>query len=425
MTGSIRVRVTALAALVVLAVLVAVGVLAVVLQRAALIERLDDTVDQEAERLVELAAAGATPELDDDLLAVVLVDGEPVAAGEDLREEPGELARLVAADGDEIELDGDPHRIGRAGDDGIDVIVAASTDDVGDTVGQLARTLVLLVPAAVLVLAVAVWLLVGRTLRPVERMRVEVDGVRLDELHRRIAPPAGDDEISRLAVTLNTMLERLEGAHTRQQRFVADASHELRTPLARIRTELEVDERHPETADPDTTRRSVLDEVDRLQRLVADLLVLARRDAGAHGPRRPVDLDEVVRAEVAGDSIDTTGVQPVQVLGDETELRRVVRNLLDNARRHAAGGIAVAVADGPDGVVLTVDDDGPGIAPERRAEVFERFRRLDDARGAGDGGAGLGLAIVRSIVEAHGGSVEVTDSVLGGARLAVHLPAAM
>jgi signal transduction histidine kinase len=262
-----------------------------------------------------------------------------------------------------------------------------------------------------------VWVLVGRTLRPVERIRAEVSSIGLDELGRRVPVPAGDDEIARLAATMNEMLERLDGAHRRQQRFVADASHELRTPLTRMRTELEVP-----GGDPDALRRSVLDDVVTLQRLIDDLLVLARRDAGASTATRPVDLDEIVLEEArAAGGVDVSAVSAAQVRGDPAALRRVVRNLLDNARRHATARVAVAVREDGDVAVVTVDDDGPGIPPDRRAEVFRRFTRLDDARTSA-GGSGLGLAIVDAVVTEHGGAVAIDDSPLGGARVEVRLP---
>ena len=285
----------------------------------------------------------------------------------------------------------------------------------------------MIVPLAVVVLAALVWLVVGRTLRPVERMRAEVASIGLAELDRRVPEPPGDDEIARLAVTMNEMLARLEHAARRQQRFVADASHELRTPLTRMRTELEVDERHPDEADPAATRRSVLEEIAGLQRLIDDLLVLARTDGEPTRRAEPVDLDDLVLEEIrAADgapiSIDGHAVSAAQVVGDRDELRRVVRNLLDNARRHATTAVSVELTERGGQAVLVVADDGPGVPAERRDEVFERFSRLDEARSGGAGRAGLGLAIVHDIVVRHGGTVVVADAPGGGARFVVALP---
>ena len=164
---------------------------------------------------------------------------------------------------------------------------ASPLDDIDERIRVLAVALAVVIPLVTALLAAVVFVLVGRTLRPVERIRREVAAIGPGELDRRVPQPPGSDEIARLATTMNTMLDRLDTANRRQQRFVADASHELRTPLARIRTELEVDLSHPETADERATSRSVLDEVEHLQRLVDDLLVLARSDSNATAPPAP------------------------------------------------------------------------------------------------------------------------------------------
>jgi signal transduction histidine kinase len=223
----------------------------------------------------------------------------------------------------------------------------------------------------------------------------------------------------------------LQRAADRQRQFVADASHELRSPLARMRAELEVDLAHPDSADKAGTAASVLAETITLQRLVDDLLLLARGDAGAldRGRLGPVDLDEVVEARVAAfrsagePRIDATGVRPVQVAGHPDQLQRAVANLLDNAVRHARDRIVVTLDEGPGGVELAVADDGPGVPQADRDRIFERFTRLDDARSTRDGGAGLGLAIARDIAERHGGTLSVDGS--SGARFVLRLPGGM
>jgi signal transduction histidine kinase len=195
-----------------------------------------------------------------------------------------------------------------------------------------------------------------------------------------------------------------------------------------MRSELEADERYPDRADPAATRRSQLEEIAALQELIEDMLVLARSDAGITGSvHETLDLDDMVREEVAalgsGVAIDASRLSGAQVSGDASELRRAVRNLLDNARRHARSAIGVGLVENGGRVTLTIDDDGPGIPPERRAEVFERFSKLDESRHGGSGRAGLGLAIVAEIVAAHGGAASISDSPLGGARVTVTLPA--
>jgi signal transduction histidine kinase len=244
-----------------------------------------------------------------------------------------------------------------------------------------------------------------------------------------VPEPGTPLEIDRLARTMNAMLARLQAAAERQRRFVADASHELRSPLARMRAELEVDAAHPSSADPRATAESVLAETVGLQRLVDDLLLLARGDAGALPTRRDVvDLDDVVtapiaRARTAGATVDASAVRPVQVRGDRAQLERAAANLVENAVRHARGRVTVTVAERPAGTAeLVVADDGPGIPAADRERVFERFARLDAARSTADGGAGLGLAIARDIAERHGGGLTLGPSD-AGARFVLTLPA--
>ncbi len=248
---------------------------------------------------------------------------------------------------------------------------------------------------------------------------------------------------------MNQMLDRIDQAGRRQRQFVADASHELRTPLTRIRTEIEVDREQPERADPAATNATVLREAIALQRLLDDLLYLARADEAQLTPqRRPTDLDDIVLREVrairgqvgpgrngpvrdgagqhrAGSGpivIDTSAVSAAHLEADAGELGRVVANLLSNAVRHAEDRVAVELSEDADWVVLAVSDDGPGVDPGARERIFERFGRADDARTRADGGAGLGLAIVRDIVTRHGGEVRYDETWRVGARFVVRLP---
>jgi signal transduction histidine kinase len=315
--------------------------------------------------------------------------------------------------------------------DGV-VHVASPLDDIDEATGLLSGSLAVAVPAVTLALAALVWWLVGRTLRPVEGMRREAAGIGGNDLARRVPVPDGDDEVARLARTLNAMLDRIEDAARRQQRFVADASHELRSPLARIRTELEVDLAHPAGADPAATTRSVLSETIGMQALVDDLLVLARQDAGAAPtrPAVPVDLDELVAEQVrrlraeGPVRVDAARVSAAQVTGDAGGLRRALGNVVDNAAHHARSLVTITLAEQGASAVLSVADDGPGIPAERRDEVFERFARLDGARSASTGGTGLGLAIARAIVVDHGGTIAVDPDHRPGARLVITLPLA-
>ncbi|ROP78912.1 signal transduction histidine kinase [Frigoribacterium sp. PhB107] len=336
-----------------------------------------------------------------------------------------------------------------------DVVAARSLDEAQAASSASLLTLGVAVPVALLVLGVTTWFVVGRALRPVESMRREVAEVTAANLSHRLADPGGGDEVSRLASTLNGMLDRLDASATAQRRFVGDASHELKTPLATIRQHAEVALLHPERIDGRALAGTVLGEEARLTSLVQGLLVLARADEGALGvARRPVDLDDLVLTEAArlrsgaatgagggaasgsestsgsdervgrGVSVDATAVGPARVRGDEGLLGQVVRNLVVNASRHARSAVAVGLVETADGrAVLTVDDDGAGVATDDRGRIFERFVRLDEARDRDAGGSGLGLAIVAEIVRVHGGEVRVETSPLGGARFVVDLPA--
>jgi signal transduction histidine kinase len=428
------VRVTAVAAVAVALVLGVASVLLVQRQRADLIDQLDDGLLVEADRISDAAERGVLPEIDDDdrLVVVVGAEGEVVAwSGVDDADDAAALVRS-AGDSDEVVYDDEPYRFvseeydAEADDDGV-VYVAGETGDIEDSVVELRNTLAATVPAVVVLLIVVVWIVVGRTLRPVDEIRSRVAAIGMAELDRRVPVPDTGDEIARLAETMNNMLARLQHAVVQQQRFVADASHELRTPLTRMRTELEVDERNPERADAAATRRSQLDEIAGLQRLIEDLLTLARSDAGAIETRRdPVDLDDIVLEEArsatwSGSSFDVGQVSAAQVRGDAEALRRVVRNLFDNARQHAKTRVTIGLAERDGSAVLTVDDDGPGVPPERRDDIFDRFARLDESRTGGTH-AGLGLAIVADIVTRHGGRVAVDGAPSGGARFVVTLP---
>ncbi|MCW0212244.1 MAG: HAMP domain-containing histidine kinase [Pseudonocardia sp.] len=312
----------------------------------------------------------------------------------------------------------------------ITVLAAQPLEPVHKAVDTVTAMVSIGVPILVLVTGFVTYLFSGRALRPVERMRRHVASLTDRDLSRRVPEPATQDEIGRLAATMNQMLGRLEGAQTNQRRFVADASHELRSPLATISSGLELiaAAHHPDSPDG-LTVRSMRTEADRLSRLIDGLLLLARADERGLQPRRDdIDLDEVVEAE-RGRPSDIGGAQPevraepVRVVGDRGQLVRVVRNLVDNARRHASSRVLVTLRQEGGLAVVEVADDGPGVPAEERARIFERFVRLDAARARSDGGAGLGLAIVAEVVAAHGGTVEVGESALGGALFRVSLPA--
>jgi signal transduction histidine kinase len=290
------------------------------------------------------------------------------------------------------------------------------------SVNLVIGSLLVATPLLTLFVGFLTWLAVGRALRPVEAIRRRADVISHSTLDERLPPPRTGDEVGRLTVTLNEMLDRIAEGARRQREFVSDASHELRTPLAAMRADLEVS-LAARDAWPAVGRRLLTDH-HRLERLTGDLLLLARLDDAGTGTREPVRLDAVVAGELAAVLAPVTAeLAPVTVVGVEPELARLVRNLLENADQHAAGRVEVRLRADRDAVVLTVDDDGPGVPAEQRDRVFDRFFRLDASRARMSGGAGLGLAMVRRIVDSHGGEVSVGVAPLGGARFEIRLPA--
>jgi len=311
------------------------------------------------------------------------------------------------------------------------VLVAKSLSDLARSVELLKHSLLIAYPLLVLILAAFAWRAVGATLRPVEALRVGAEKITDGVRSERLPVPASRDEIHRLAVTLNGMLARLESSRARQRTFVADAAHELRSPLANMRTQLEVAQRIGDPAALPALTDDLLADVQRLSRLVDDLLLLARADDLA-GQRAvdlatgPVDLGSLL-ATVAARYPAKVSLGPIErplwTVGDEAALDRVVANLVDNAVRHARSSVVLAGAPDGDGVVVAVTDDGPGVPAEHRRRIFNRFTRLDDARARDAGGAGLGLSIVRELVNQHGGTVTLSDAE-PGLRAEVRLPAA-
>ena len=339
---------------------------------------------------------------------------------------------------DEVDLD----HVGHAGDwmvvstgveaSGIDYIVQVAIP-IGvqhETVQTVVIFLLATTPLLVIGVGLAVWVLVGWALRAVERIRVEVASIDDHRLGRRVAVPPTHDEIAALAETMNTMLDRLETSQRAQRAFVSDASHELRSPLATLTTATEL-----AAAGDETTRTRLLgtigSELARVRGLVDALMTLARADAhDLLAVREDVDLDDLVDAEVQRLRATSAhrvvaDIEPVRLAGgDAQRLAQALRNLVDNADRHAAGWIRLSLRRSDGHAVLNVDNDGPVVPPLDRERIFERFVRLDESRSRDAGGSGLGLAIARTSVESHGGTLRVVDSPDGCCRFQIVVPAA-
>jgi len=317
------------------------------------------------------------------------------------------------------------------------ILVVTDLSRVDDSLRILRTAVIVGGPLAVLLMGTATYLVVAATLRPVAALRHGAADITAAGLsNQRLPVPGAQDEINRLAVTLNAMLDRIDSATSKQRTFVGDAAHELRSPLASLRVQLEVAQRMGPDSDWNGLIDDVLIDVARLDRLVNQLLTLARSDEATNvtAPRETIRLDELVQTVTSGylharvpvttgRSVDAT------VLGDLDSLRRVVINLVDNAVRHANSEVVVGVhRGGPsrrDSVLLTVTDDGPGIPEAERERVFDRFYRVEASRSRESGGSGLGLPIVREIVRSHGGTVRLTSRRDGkpGLTAVVVLPA--
>lgn len=370
------------------------------------------------------------------ILQIIARRGDVVASSEvakdlpitELRPAPGKVAveQVSGIPGES----GEPHAIVAQGvrdPSGVEyVVVVGAPLHVATNTVRTATGLLAVVSTAMLVLLLfLIWRILRQALQPVERIRSEVARITQVRGRGHLTVPPSEDEIARLAETMNLMLDRLEQADATTRRFVSDASHELRSPLATIIAAIEVANR-AETPDP--ARDVVIaSEALRMQKLVDDLLTLAKADDGLPLALREVDVDDLVDVEVRRlratvEFPVTASIAAARVTGDPIRLSQAIRNLVDNAARHTTGGVYLGVGVDGDEVVVTVDNDGPPIPESERQRVFDRFSRLEEARERDRGGSGLGLAIVRTMVVAHGGSVEAGASPTGQCRFEIRLP---
>jgi signal transduction histidine kinase len=445
---SLRARVTAVASLAITAAVV-LGVLVMyLLQMQSVHATVDSQLRTYATQIAQSAATGRWPRplppssLDPDAQAQVLApDGTVLAAtrtlaglpavytlpaGSDtpVRQAPAggvtpEQIRVIAI---RTTVAGQP----------VTIITNTSTGLLGQVNSEFVRHLLLGLPVILVVAAGIVWLVVGRALRPVEKIRHAVTEITSADLSQRVPEPGTSDEIGQLAHTMNDMLIRLDDAARKQRRFVADASHELRSPLAAIRTTLEVGLAHPDRAPWPTIAQRAAQQSARLEDLIQQLLVLARADERllTAPQQRPVDVDALlqeIRASAVAHHLDID-LQPAPgavINGNPDHLSRMFRNVIDNAIRYAEHRVVIAATTTATGAVqVEISDDGPGVPAEERERVFDRFVRLDSSRGRSNGTTGLGLAIAREIATAHGGRIVMAGSPAGGARVIITLPPA-
>ena len=431
--------ITTIVATIVVAIALTVGAIALVAAaQRTMVDEVTEAAGKQAAEVVGQLESGRPPVLevagsDEQMVQVMTPAGAVVASSSNVAGEPA-VARLAPGQSAQVitPLDNDAFiavaQSAQTANGQRIVLVARALVDVLDTTKALTRLLIIGLPVMLAVVALATWFAVGRALAPVEAIRREVDEVSAAQLHRRVPQPKADDEIGRLAATMNRMLERLESARNSQRRFVSDASHELRSPITTIRQHAEVALAHPDRVTAAELAEVVLAEQQRMHRLVEDLLLLARVDEHVPLTRAAVDLDDLAFEEghrlrsTTSKRVDTSGVNAVRVQGDADALRRMLRNVAENAVRHASSRVDVTLVERGEEVVLTIDDDGPGIPATERARVLQRFVRLDEARSRDEGGSGLGLSIVDEVVRAHGGSMSIEQSPLGGARIVITLP---
>jgi two-component system OmpR family sensor kinase len=446
----IRARLTLVSAVLMAVVLAGAGIFVYLRLEADLLDAVDAGLRSRAETILGSRVSSALEqgaglvEADDAFAQVLGSGGEVIQSSRGLRGGPLLTRREVAG----LAAPAFIERVVRTVEEPVSarllavpapgdtvVVVGASLDDQREALARLAILLALGGPLVLILAAGVGWVVAGAGLRPVDRMRAEAAAISASEPGRRLPPSGTGDELARLGETLNGMLDRLEQALERERRFVDEASHELRTPLANLRTELDLALRRSRTRDElEGALRSAAEETDRLARLAEDLLVLARADRGRVPVRREsTNVAQLVagtvdafgaRADEEGVSVETRVPEGIRATVDPVRIRQALGNLLDNALRHTppGGRVTVEVARADGALSFEVRDTGEGFPAEFLPGAFEPFARPEPSRSRRDGGAGLGLAIVRAVAQAHGGSAEVSNGPQGGASVTVRIP---
>ncbi len=436
--ASVRARVTLGAVLAVGVALAVVAVLVVRMTAGAMISDAQNAAEVQARNLAIVADAGrigSTLDVDaagTTILQVVTESGEILGASPQLRGVPAlgdSVPAIGAGTASTVRVESwrgqaTDYRVVAVGSESpsgpVAVYAGVSLAESERVLSGLTRTLWVALGSVLVVVAGISWLVTGWALRPVDSMRREVDKFTDQDLDRRVPVPAHQDEIRRLALTMNRMLDRLQESADRQRAFIADASHELRSPLASLRTQLEVAAAHPGSFRVAELAEETLVDALRLEDLTAGLLELAKLDAGVTRPQVPInvgrELARLVRERHA-DRVSTTVDAPEGLVASapDSVFSQVLSNLLDNAVRHAETEVVVTAKEVGGMVEVSVRDDGPGVPREDTERIFQRFVRLDSARSRESGGTGLGLPIARELARSAGGDVEALESSSGGA----------
>lgn len=439
--GPVRVRSTLLSVSVVFVSLTVGSFVIIELYENRLIDNVDATIEQQvADRVRLLDNGGAQDSLTSSFAQEAFVwigsaDGELIAHGGVVfplvNPVPEVIGQTVTSEllveerkPDETEIELHSYRIASGQSTSGDVVIAATGLEVIDeALVDLGRLFLIAVPILTLLVGALGWIVAGRALRPVAAIRSRAEAISGTTLAERVPVPDTHDEVQDLAATVNGMLERIEQHDLAIRQFTSDASHELKSPIANIKAMVET----RTSIDPSwtATQQTLTRETERLGDLVDNLLFLATHQDSRPRSRSSVALDELLFAEAelltatTDLRVDLSSVEPASVDGSVSDLSRLVRNLVDNAARHARQRVRFTLTSSGGTTTLVVSDDGAGISQDQRASVFERFTRLDEARDRDAGGTGLGLSIVAQIADAHGANVRIEDADLGGAAFEV------